>query len=175
MGRDVFVAGIVTDAQHRISKMGKGWGIFRLEDFRGDYEFKMFGEDYLKFRHFFENEQLLFIKARGRKFNQRQGEGFIERLSVDVADVKLLQEVLEEQSKSLEIKLDLAALDTGLVDRVHDLLEMHPGKKRVKLHIVDIEEQLDIKLPVKDRKVNISKDLLVALELDPLLHPKINS
>jgi DNA polymerase-3 subunit alpha len=175
MGRDVFVAGIVTDAQHRISKMGKGWGIFRLEDFRGDYEFKMFGEDYLKFRHFFENEQLLFIKARGRKFNQRQGEGFIERLSVDVADVKLLQDVLEEQSKSLEIKLDLAALDTGLVDKVHDLLEMHPGKKRVKLHIVDIEEQLDIKLPVKDRKVNISKDLLVALELDPLLHPKINS
>jgi len=175
MGRDVFVAGIVTEAQHRISKMGKGWGIFRLEDFRGDYEFKMFGEDYLKFRHFFENEQLLFIKARGRKFNQRQGEGFIERLSVDVADVKLLQDVLEEQSKSLEIKLDLAALDTGLVDKVHDLLEMHPGKKRVKLHIVDIEEQLDIKLPVKDRKVNISKDLLVALELDPLLHPKINS
>ncbi|MGB1282754.1 MAG: hypothetical protein ACPG53_07365, partial [Schleiferiaceae bacterium] len=93
----------------------------------------------------------------------------------DVADVKLLQDVLEEQSKSLEIKLDLAALDTGLVDRVHDLLEMHPGKKRVKLHIVDIEEQLDIKLPVKDRKVNISKDLLVALELDPLLRPKINS
>jgi DNA polymerase-3 subunit alpha len=135
----------------------------------------MFGEDYLKFRHFFENEQLLFIKARGRKFNQRQGEGFIERLSVDVADVKLLQDVLEEQSKSLEIKLDLAALDTGLVDKVHDLLEMHPGKKRVKLHIVDIEEQLDIKLPVKDRKVNISKDLLVALELDPLLYPKINS
>jgi len=175
MGRDVFVAGIVTDAQHRISKMGKGWGIFRLEDFRGDYEFKMFGEDYLKFRHFFENEQLLFIKARGRKFNQRQGEGFIERLSVDVADVKLLQDVLEEQSKSLEIKLDLVALDTGLVDKVHDLLEMHPGKKRVKLHIVDIEEQLDIKLPVKERKVNISKDLLVALELEPLLHPKINS
>ena len=99
LGRDVTVAGIVTDAQHRISKMGKGWGIFKLEDFRGDFEFKLFGEDYLKFRHFFENEQLLFVKARGRKFNQRQGEGFIERLSVDVADVKLLTDVLQEQSK----------------------------------------------------------------------------
>ena len=42
----------------------------------------------------------------------------------------------------------------------------------MKLHIVDIEEKLDIKLPVKDRKVNIGKDLLVALELDPLLHLK---
>ena len=175
LGRDVTVAGIVTDAQHRISKMGKGWGIFKLEDFRGDFEFKLFGEDYLKFRHFFENEQLLFVKARGRKFNQRQGEGFIERLSVDVADVKLLTDVLQEQSKSLEIKLDLATLDTTIVDRIHELLEMYPGNKRVKLHIVDVEEKLDIKLPVKDRKVTISRELLMEIESNPLLHPKIIS
>jgi len=173
LGRDVMVAGIVTEAQHRVSKMGKGWGIFRLEDFKGDYEFKLFGEDYLKFRHFFENEQLLFLRVRGRKFNQRQGEGFIERLSVDVAEVKLLADVLEEQSKALEIKMDLATLDTAVVDRIHELLELYPGKKRVKLHIVDVAEKLDIKLPVKDRKVTISKDLLTELELNPVLHPKI--
>ena len=146
LGRDVTVAGIVTDAQHRISKMGKGWGIFRLEDFHGDYEFKLFGEDYLKFRHFFDNEQLLYVRARGRKFNQRQGEGFIERLSVDVAEVRLLSEVLEESSKSLEIKLDLQQLTTPLVDELHELLALYPGKKRVKLHVIDLEEKLDIKL-----------------------------
>lgn len=175
LGRDVMVAGIVTEAQHRVSKMGKGWGIFRLEDFKGDYEFKLFGEDYLKFRHFFENEQLLFLRVRGRKFNQRQGEGFIERLSVDVADVKLLADVLEEQSKALEVKLDLATLDTSMVDAIHSMLEMYPGKKRVKLHVVDVQEQIDIKLPVKDRKVTISKELLTELELHPGLHPKIIS
>ena len=175
LGRDVTVAGIVTEAQHRISKAGKGWGIFRLEDFRGDFEFKLFGEDYLKFKHYFENEQLLFIKARGRKFNQRQGEGFIERLSVDVADVKLLQDVLDQQGKALEIKMELKKLDTQTVDGIHEMLQMHPGKKRVKLHIVDAEEGLDIKLPVRDFKVNLSKELLQSVESFGGLHPKIVS
>jgi DNA polymerase-3 subunit alpha len=175
LGREVTVAGIVTDAQHRISKMGKGWGIFRLEDFHGDYEFKLFGEDYLKFRHFFDNEQLLYIKARGRKFNQRQGEGFVERLSVDVAEVRLLSEVLEESSKSLEIKLNLQWLTTPLVDELHELLSLHPGKKRVKLHVIDAEEKLDIKLPVKEFKVTIAKDLLQVLEQHEHLQPKVIS
>ena len=66
LGRDVFVAGIVTDVEHKISKVGKGYGYFRVEDFKGDYQFRVFGNDYLKFKHFFENEQLLFIKARAK-------------------------------------------------------------------------------------------------------------
>ena len=86
-----------------------------------------------------------------------------------------MQELLEEQSKALEIKLDLASLDSKLVDTIHNLLEQYPGKKRVKLHIVDIDEGLDVKLPVNDRKVSINKDLLYALEQHPLLYPKISS
>jgi DNA polymerase-3 subunit alpha len=175
IGRDVMVAGIVTEAQHRVSKMGKGWGIFRMEDFKGDYEFKLFGEDYLKFRHFFENEQLLFVRARGRKFNQRQGEGFIERLSVDVVDVRLLGDVLEESSKSLEVQIELSNLDTTAVDELHSILAMYPGKKRVKLHVVDTVEELDVKMPIRDFKVDINKGLLAELEKHKVFYPKINS
>ncbi|MDC1022477.1 hypothetical protein OAQ85_03475, partial [Schleiferiaceae bacterium] len=175
LGRDVYVAGIVTDVQHKISKAGNGYGKFRVEDFRGDYEFAVYRKDYLKFKHFFENEQLLFIKVRAKKFDQRQGEEILERLTIDIIEIKLLQELLEEQSKALEIKLDLASLDSKLVDTIHNLLEQYPGKKRVKLHIVDIDEGLDVKLPVNDRKVSINKDLLYALEQHPLLYPKISS
>ncbi len=175
LGRDVFVAGIVTDVEHKISKVGKGYGYFRVEDFKGDYQFRVFGNDYLKFKHFFENEQLLFIKARAKKYNQRQGEEILERLKIDIIEVKLLQDLLEEQSKLLEIKLDLASLDSKLVDTIHHLLDQYPGKKRVKLHIVDLDEDLDVKLPVNARKVSINRDLLLALEQHPLLYPKISS
>jgi hypothetical protein len=61
------------------------------------------------------------------------------------------------------------------VDTIHHLLEQFPGKKRVKLHIVDLEEDLDVKLPVNGRKVSINKDLLLAIEQHPLLYPKISS
>jgi hypothetical protein len=43
------------------------------------------------------------------------------------------------------------------------------------LHIVDLDEDLDVKLPVNGRKVSINRDLLLALEQHPLLYPKISS
>jgi hypothetical protein len=55
------------------------------------------------------------------------------------------------------------------------MLAMHPGKKRVKLHVVDVQEQLDIKLPVKEFKVDISKELLSSIEAHEALHPHILS
>jgi len=72
-----------------------------------------------------------------------------------------------------EIKLDLQQLTTPLVDELHELLALYPGKKRVKLHVIDLEEKLDIKLPVKEFKVTIAKDLLQVLEQHPKLQPKV--
>ena len=53
----------------------------------------------------------------------------------------------------------------------HYILE----KKRVKLHVIDVEEKLDIKLPIKEFKVTIAKDLLQVLEQHELLQPKVIS
>ena len=52
VNKNVNVAGIVNDFQHLESKNGKGWGKFILEYFLDQFEFRIFGEEYLKFRHF---------------------------------------------------------------------------------------------------------------------------
>jgi DNA polymerase-3 subunit alpha len=41
-------AGIITDVQHRVSKAGKGWAMFTIEDYGDSHEFRIFGEEYLK-------------------------------------------------------------------------------------------------------------------------------
>ena len=33
MNREVSFGGVVTDVQHRVSKNGKGWAIFTIEDY----------------------------------------------------------------------------------------------------------------------------------------------
>jgi DNA polymerase-3 subunit alpha len=53
LNREVTFGGVVTDVQHRVSKQGKGWALFTIEDYTDSFEFRIFGEDYLKFRHFF--------------------------------------------------------------------------------------------------------------------------
>jgi DNA polymerase-3 subunit alpha len=52
VNREVSFAGIVTGVEHRVSKNGKGWATFTIEDYNDAYEFRIFGEEYLKQRHF---------------------------------------------------------------------------------------------------------------------------
>jgi DNA polymerase-3 subunit alpha len=48
--------------QHRTAKNGKGWAIFTLEGYDESYEFRIFNEEYLKFRHFLVQNQFLYFK-----------------------------------------------------------------------------------------------------------------
>ena len=50
------MAGIVTAHQSRMSKNGKAFGIFNLEDFTGTFEFALFGDDYAKFKGYLDAE-----------------------------------------------------------------------------------------------------------------------
>ena len=62
-GANLAFAGIVTDAQHRISKAGKGWAAFTVEDYNDSFEFRIFGEDYLKFKHFLVPNSFVYVKT----------------------------------------------------------------------------------------------------------------
>jgi DNA polymerase-3 subunit alpha len=55
--------GIINDVQHRVAKNGKVWGIFTLEGYDESYEFKIFGEEYLRFRHFFIQNNFTYMKV----------------------------------------------------------------------------------------------------------------
>ena len=43
------LAGLVIDAQHRLTKTGKNFGILHVEDFSGKSEFMLWSEDYVKY------------------------------------------------------------------------------------------------------------------------------
>ena len=62
------IAGVITDVQHRVSKNGKGWGLFTLEDYNDSYELRIFGEEYLKFRHFLMINSFISPTVKKRSF-----------------------------------------------------------------------------------------------------------
>ena len=48
INRELSFGGIVNGVDHKTTKKPKGWAvIFQLEDFDDQYEFKIFGEEYL--------------------------------------------------------------------------------------------------------------------------------
>ena len=67
VGANLVFAGIITEVQHRVSKAGKGWASFFIEDYLDSFEFRIFGEDYLKFKHFFVPNSFLFVRTTIQK------------------------------------------------------------------------------------------------------------
>ena len=62
VNKTVAFGGIVSNVQYKTGKTGKDWAIFTLEGYDESFEFRIFDEEYLKFRHFLVNNQFVFFK-----------------------------------------------------------------------------------------------------------------
>jgi DNA polymerase-3 subunit alpha len=98
--QDVAVAGIVVGVENRISKNGKPFGTFSIEDFSGTTEMVLFGEDYLRLKHFLAEGSLLFIKGKYQlRFNAD------DRFELKISSIQLLQEVREKLTKKVTFNI----------------------------------------------------------------------
>ncbi|MBS1731805.1 MAG: DNA polymerase III subunit alpha, partial [Bacteroidetes bacterium] len=79
--RQLRVAGLVIDAQHRLTKTGKNFGVLHIEDFSGKSEFMLWSEDYVKYSNYLEKGMIVMIEGAFRqRFNSDNYEFKISRL-----------------------------------------------------------------------------------------------
>ncbi len=153
-GVELTFAGIISDVQHRITKNGKPWGLFTFEDYSEAYEFKLFNEDYLKFRHFIIPNTFLYIKTVMRRPWQN-GD-----VRVYITAIQQLQDVLSKMAKKLTIQLDVNSLNNEKVDTIQSVLKQYKGDQHLNFVVYDREEKLKLTMPSRTSKINISKELL---------------
>ncbi len=173
VNRELSVAGVITDVQHRVSKNGKGWGLFTLEDYNESYEFRIFGEEYLKFRHFLMINSFVYIKALVREgwVNRDTGKKGEPRLQFN--DFKQLQDVMDAFAKKLTIKLDLDRLQEQRIKALKDTLRSYKGEHSLNFEIYELEEEIKLKLSSRKQKVKINSELLSELEAHEI-HYQLN-
>ena len=157
VGSEFSFAAIVTHVNHRVAQNGNGWGIFKVEDYSGDYEFKLFTNSYLKFKHYFDTEQMVYIKVRINERTRRIGDNLEKETVVDVADVKLLSQLFEELQSKIEMRMSLEDLNENNVAQLASLFKKHKGKNRVKLKVMYASQALEVGLLPKRAMINLSK------------------
>jgi DNA polymerase-3 subunit alpha len=172
VNKEVTVAGIITDAQHRVAKNGNGWGLFTLEDYYDSYEFRIFGEEYLKFQHFLNPNSFVHIKAYIKEgWVNKEGKKGDPRLQYN--SFMLLQEVLEKYSKKLTLKLNLNELQKETIDDLFEVVKTHKGEKPFHITLYEMEEEIKLHMISRKRKVAIESELIQELE-DKGYHYQIN-
>jgi len=173
VNKELSFAGVVTDVQHRVSKNGRGWALFTVEDYTDSFEFRVFGEEYLKFRHFLMINSFIYIKVfvQDGWINRETGQKGDPRLKFN--SVMLLQDVMDTYARKLTIKLDISKLKTEDVAGLKDTFSVHRGDHPLNFVVYEMEEAIKVNLSCRRQKVQISSELLKELE-QMEVHFKLN-
>src|ERR1700761_4164643 len=170
---ELSVGGLVSNVQHKMTKTGKPFGTFMLEDYNDSYEFALFGEDYIKFRNLLVDGYFLHLKGNiEEKFRQK------DNWDLRIGSMSLLSEMRDKLMKSMTVCLELNALSSQLMDEIEQIVENNNQKYPVKnctlrFLVKDIEESILVELPSKTFKVNPSDDLMAEIQSLTNVEPMI--
>ena len=164
INRELSVGGIVNEVQHLESRNGKGWARFVVEDFTDQYEFRIFGEDYLKYRHFLVVNQFIRIKLTVRQGWTNAETGKVGAPRMHYLNFEMLQNTIENNAKKITLQLDIKELNEEKINLLQQHLKSFKGDKPLFFNVYDSEKKVKLMLNSKKQKVKITPDLLQDLE-----------
>ena len=129
--RQFRVAGLVVDAQHRLTKTGKNFGILTIEDYSGKSEFMLWSEDYVKYTNYLEKGLIVLVEG-----------GFKQRYNTDqyefrLSKIHLLETVKTTLTKQVVLDVQPQFISEDFVNFIDANLKSNPGKTTLKLNITD--------------------------------------
>ncbi len=160
LNHELNVGGIVNEVEHLESSKGNGWARFILEDFSDQYEFRIFGEDYLKFRHFLVVNQFVRIRIMIRQGWTNKETGKLGTPRIKYLSFEMLQNTIENNSKKLTIQLDINQLKSEKIQSLKINLKSFRGDKPLFFNVYDSEKKIKLTLNSKNQKIKINSELL---------------
>jgi DNA polymerase-3 subunit alpha len=154
----VKIAGMIVGARHLVSKNGNGWGIFELGDYDETIEFKLFGDDYLKFKHVLHEGTALFLTATYQKKWQS------EDLELKISEIKLLEGVGEDLTSAIVLKMPLEDLTEAKVVQLDELCQRFHGEAKLRMVFYDRDEDSKLKMFALKRTVQADTDFVKEIE-----------
>jgi len=169
VGKPFKLAGLITDVQHRITKTGKHFGSFVIEDFTSKTDFILWSEDYIKFQNYLEVGQKVYINGSFRtRFNQPNNFEF------KIQSMSLLEMVKQHQTRSIEITLHPAHLNEDIIAFFEKNLKQNPGKSSFKVTFIEPREQISASLLTLEKGFLMNDELVEFLDKTPELGVKVN-
>ncbi len=162
--RKVCVAGIISDVKTITTKKGSPGVKVLMEDFSGNYEFALFGNDYQNNIAFMQLHQQLFIEGEiGPRYTLKQEErqaGKKAPYNFRIKSVSLLGNVCQNRVSALELKMRTDNLNEAFRKKLVSVLKENKGKTPLNLKLSDRETGYIIDFQSKKYHVEICGALL---------------
>ena len=167
--RDLIMGGVVTDIREGQTKKGNPYGIAKVEDYTGAFEFAFFSNDWIEKKNFFVPGMFLYMKGKCQPKQWKKDE-----YEVKVNSIELLPEVKDQVVERLTVETSLATIDDEMIEELAALVKEHPGNVELCFRVLDEENQYVVNLLSKSVKVSVDKAIMSYLDSHPSLTTKIN-
>jgi DNA polymerase-3 subunit alpha len=166
-GKHYRLAGLVVDAQHRVTKTGKQFGSFIVEDYFGKCEFLLWSEDYMKFSNYLEKGKNLFITGYFRqRYNKSEFEFKVEK-------IMLLESIKPHLTRQLIIDTEARFINGEIIGFLERNVKMHPGKSSLKFNISEPKTNDHVSLYTLENGFTMNDEMASFLDNRPELEVQV--
>lgn len=152
--------GIVSSVTSRFTKNNKPFGIVTIEDFNGQGELALFGDEWTKWQHMLKEEYIVYITATMR---QRFANA-PNSLELVIKSVEFMNDVKDKRIERFTIYIDSTLLHNSRMNDLEVLLKSNPGNVPLYFNIHDSEHNIDLTLLSHNTTIDPSKKLLNFLD-----------
>ncbi|CAN1556395.1 DnaE DNA polymerase III, alpha subunit [Flavobacteriaceae bacterium] len=165
VNKNLSFGGIITNVQHRVAKNGKGWATFVLEGYDESYEFKIFGEEYMKSRHYLIPNSFTYMKVLVKEGWADKETGKKGEPRLQFTDFKILQDVLGIFAKRLVVLLNINDLQADFIHRLSAVFQENKGDNTVTFEVLELEK-IKCQVVVIPQIVTVSDEVVEDIVFD---------
>jgi DNA polymerase III subunit alpha len=159
--RSFRLAGLVIDAQHRLTKTGKNFGVLVLEDYSGKAEFMLWSEDYTRYTQYLAKGLVVMVEGSFRtRYNSDQYE-------FKIAKIHLLDTVKPMLTRQLTLELEPQHVNSSFIEFLNSHIKNAPGKTQLKVMINDQRNGYRFGLHNVEKNITINDELVQYLQNQP--------
>jgi DNA polymerase III subunit alpha len=166
--KTIRIAGLVTKEEHRLTKTGKKFGSYTIEDYFGKTEFALFGDDYVKMTDYFKKGNCIMANAT---FNHNYEK---TELRLKLLTVSLLENVRKQLSKQIVLQVEAENVTKDLIAFLEKNWKKNQGNCRMKI-LIQNRSQERANLFSLGKGININDELITFLEENSLIDVKVVS
>ncbi len=165
-GKEIAFPVIVKSFRQGISpKNNRPYGIAMLEDYYDSYQLRLWGNDFVNFKNYFDPGMSLLIKANVEEWISQKDKR--KGLDLKIKSIHMLSEIKDEMVKAVRITIPSEFVTDQFIEKISEFIQK-PEKnirlKHLRFQIVDNETNLKIDLFSRNNYIELTDNLISFLE-----------
>lgn len=152
--------GIVTSVSQRWTKTNKPFGIVTIEDFEGQGELALFGEDWTKWQSMLQEEYHIYITAQCVQRFRNNPDAY----DMVIKKIEFLSDVKEKSIEKFTVYMDSTIFNDAQLTDLETTLKNSTGNVPLYINIHDAKNNTNVQLYSRNITVDVNKKLLTSLD-----------